>query len=456
MIRSSSILALLLLPAVADEVILSDSSRLLGTVTALADTGQVLLQSDLAFEPFQVRADHLQRVVFAPGTEKEDQHDCMVTLVNGDQFPADLSAIDEGTVTVHTDFGGDIRIPRESIGTVQLGVRPRKTIYRGPDSDAGWTIKNGWRYDSRRFSADSNGTIAREFDIPGSFALKFRLTWRNTPNIQAYFACENFDTTAKANRYFIQLNNAGFELKRQDATGNGGFYSMASLSNESVNFEKSALEIELLVDRHLGEVHVLFDGEEVGHYRDPAKSVPNGQGVMFRSNIAENDVQTVSRIEVREWDPSAALHGKEERGDVARDVVITRSSDRGTGKILSMKPAAEGGTLVYKGPHHPEPVELPLSEISTMFFARPAAPGGADTPEGAEAPAPPPAPPLTLGLRGRGSLAVSGCAFNGEQIVAKHPLLGDLSIRRDAVASLQRKNEKPQHVEEPAEEPEDE
>ncbi|HEY1123249.1 MAG TPA: hypothetical protein VGE67_16670 [Haloferula sp.] len=444
MIRSASILALLVLPVVADEVILSDNSRLKGTVTALSEGGQVLLQSDLAFEPFQVRADHLQQVVFAAGSEKEDQHDCMVTLANGDQFPADLAGIDEATVTVHTDFGGDVKIPRESIGTIQLGVRPRKTIYRGPESDNGWTIKNGWRYDSRRFSADSNGTVARDFDIPGSFALKFRLTWRNSPNIQAYFACDSFDTTSKADRYFIQLSNAGFELRRQSASGNNSFYSMASVTADSLNYEKSALEIELLVDRHLGDVHVLFDGKEVGHYRDPAKSFPQGQGIMFRTTISGDDQQTISRIEVREWDPSAARHGKEERGDTTRDVVITRSSDRGTGKILSMKPSAEGASLLYKGPHHPEPVELPLTEISTLFFARPAE---------AEAPAADKSS-LTLGLRGRGSLAVSGCAFNGEQIVAKHPLLGDLAIRRDAVASLQRKSEKPQ-IEEPAE-PEEE
>jgi len=445
-IRPASILALLLLPAMADEVILSDDSRLSGTVTALADSGQVLLQSDLAFEPFQVRADHLRRVNFAAGSEREDQHDCMVTLANGDQFPADLGGIDDSSVTVRTEFAGEIRIPRESVGTVQLGVRPRKTIYRGPENDTGWTIKNGWRYDARRFSADSSGTVSRDFDIPGSFALKFRLTWRNTPNILAYFACDSFETTTKANRYYIQLNAAGFELKRQDAD-KSAFYSMALIPADQVDFEKSALEIELLVDRNLKKVYVLFDGEEVGQYSDPAASAPKGQGIMFRSQISGDDLQTVSRIEVREWDPSAARHGKEERGDATRDVVITRSSDRGTGKILSMTATAEGGSLRYKGPHHPEPVELPLSEISTMFFARPA--GNSEDPAAAS-------PPLTLGLRGRGSVGVSGCVFNGDQIVAKHPLLGDLAIRRDAVASLLRKAEKPRVEEAPEPEPEEE
>ncbi|MCW1886504.1 hypothetical protein OKA04_17330 [Luteolibacter flavescens] len=447
MIRSASILALLLLPALADEVILSDDSRLNGTVTALSDSGQVLLQSDLAFEPFQVRADRLRRVVFTDTSPREDQHDCMLTLANGDQFPGDLSAIDDSSVTVRTDFAGELRIPRESVGTVQLGMRPRKIIYQGPESDAGWTIKNGWRYDTNRFAADSNGTVFREFDIPGSFAVKFRLTWRNAPNIQAYFACDSFETTGKANRYYIQLNSNGFELKRQDAIGNNGaFYSMASIPRDSPEQQKSAVEVELLVDRHVGEVHILLDGEEVGKYKDPAKTAPGGQGIMFRSLIGGDDMQTVSRIEVREWDPSATRHGSEERGDTTRDVLITRSSDRGTGKILSMTNTGEGRSVQYKGPHHPEAVELPLDEISTMFFARP---------DGTESDAA--KTPLTLGLRGRGYLGVSGCTFNGDQIVAKHPLLGEMVIRRDAVANLQRKAEKPKVKEEEAEaQPEEE
>jgi hypothetical protein len=443
-IRPVSILALLLLPAAADEVILADDSRLTGIVTALSDNGQVLLESDLAFEPFQVRADHLRKVVFSGSASEADQQDCMVTLANGDQFAADLTGVDDTSVTVRTGFAGDLRIPREAVGTVQLGVRPRKTIYRGPTDASGWVIKNGWRYDARRFSADSSGTLSREFDIPGSFALKFQLHWRNSPHVQAYFACDTFETTGRANRYYLQFGGSGFELKRQDASGNGAFLSMGTIPRDPSDFENSSVEVELLVDRKMGGIHVFLDGEEAGQFRDPVKAVPTGQGVMFRSLIGGEEHQSISRIEVREWDASAARHKNEERGDITRDVVITRSSDRSTGKILSMTPAADGGSIRYKGPHHPEPVDLPLSEISTLFFARPAA---------SEAPAATTAVPLTLGLRDRGLLGISSCVFNNDQIAAKHPLLGDLMIRRSAVASLQRDKEKPRD-EEP--EPDDE
>jgi hypothetical protein len=33
---------------------------------------------------------------------------------------------------------------------------------------------------------------------------------------------------------------------------------------------------------------------------------------------------------------------------------------------------------------------------------------------------------------------VTGCVFTAESVTAKHPLLGDLTIRRDAIANLAR------------------
>lgn len=425
MIRPALLLSLLL-PAAADEVLLADGSKLSGTVTALADGGQLMLASPLAFEPFQLKADHLKRVAFTATGEFVDKADALVELANGDQFPGELAAIDAESVTIRTGFAGDIKIPRSSVNTVQLGVRPPKIVYSGPESDSGWTIKNGWRYDASRFTADNSGTIFRKFDIPGSFLLRFRVSWRNTPNIQVYFADDNFETTGKADRYYLQFGGAGMELKRQQSNDGHPFLSMASPPGDPTDYPDNSLEIELRVDRKLGIVHLLLDGEEEGKFADPLKTAPLGQGIMFRSNIGGDDSQFIDNIEVREWDPSSDRHRTEDRGDEKQDVLITRSSDRGTGSILGMTAGEGGGTIRYQGPHHPDPVELAVSDVSTLFFAKPAdAPGSA-------------AQPVELGLRGRGSLGVTGCVFTAESVTAKHPLLGELTIRRDAIADLSR------------------
>ena len=436
MLRSTLILAFLL-PAAADEVILSDGSSLGGTVTALADSGEVSLESPLSFEPFQLLAEKIKRVDFTGTTKSPDDHDALVILANGDRFPGELTGIDDSTISISTGFSGNLRIPREAVDTVQLGVRPRKVIYRGPESDAGWTIKSGWSSEGKRFVATRSGTIARNFDIPGSFSLRFRVTWRNSPNMQIYFADDSLETTGKADRYYLNFVGSGLELKRQQSNDGHPYLPMASILRDSSEFPSSSVEVDLRVDRKLGIVHLYLDGDYEGRFDDPMKSAPSGMGIMFRSNIGGEDSQEISRIEIREWDASSDRHRSEERGDASSDVLITRSEDRGTGSIISYAPGPDGGTIRYKGPHQPEPVDLPANEVSTLFFARTEVDPAAD-----------PAP-LQLGLRGRGSLGVSACSFAGDSIMARHSLLGDLEIRRDAVASLERAGEETTEEEEP-------
>ena len=431
--------------ALADEVILTEGSRLSGTVTGMSAEGEVSLESGLAFEPFQLRADRIRRVQFsAPKATLADEHDAMLTLSNGDRFACDLTGVDEDSVQVRTGFAGDLDIPRPMVGTVQLGMRPRRTIYRGPESESGWTVRNGWRFEGRRFITDGNGTVARRFDVPGSFSLKFRLTWRNTPNIQIFFADDLMETTGRADRYHLSFDGSGFQLKRQISGDSYPNKDMHAMRRDPADFPDSRVEVELRVDRQLKQVHLYLNDEFEGKYADPLKQTPGGQGVMFLSKIAGDELMTIENIEIREWDASSDRHRTETRGDETKDVVITRSSDRSTGQILGLKPGTDGPVVLYKSPHYPDPVELATSDISTLFFAR------------AADPAPKAATPLKLDLRGRASLSVSTCAFADDHFKVVHPLLGPLEVRREAVDKLERKPpQEPQEEAEPEEEEEE-
>jgi hypothetical protein len=436
---------LLAATALADEVILTEGSRLSGTVTAMNAEGEVALESPLAFEPFHLRADRIKRVQFAtPKAPPADEHDAMLILANGDQFACDLTGVDEDSVQVRTGFAGDLDIPRPMVGTVQLGVKPRKTIYKGPESESGWTTRNGWRFDGRTFIADGNGTIARRFDTPESFALKFRLAWRNTPNIQIFFADDLMETTGRTDRYHLSFDGSGFQLKRQISGDSYPNKDMHAMRRDSTDFPESQVEIELRVDRKLALVHLYVNGQFEGKYADPLKRTPGGQGVMFLSRIAGEEVMTIQNIEVREWDASADRHRTETRGDETRDVVITRSSDRSTGEILGLRAGKDGPVVIYKSPHYPDPMELQTSEISTLFFARPA-----DA-------APAASTPLRLDLRVRASLSVSACTFTGDHFKVEHPLLGALEVRRETVGRLERSPDRKQAAEPEPEEEEEE
>lgn len=443
-VKRSTLILACLLPVHADEVRLADGSRLSGTVTAMTPAGQVSLSSPLAFEPFQLRADRLRRLQFSQDKKSTDDHDAMLVLTNGDQFACDLRGIDEDSIQVETSFAGLLDIPRDRVSTAQLGVRPRKLIYRGPDNEAGWTVRNGWKFSGKRFETDGNGTLSRSFDTPGSFALRFRLTWRSTPNIQIYFADDMLETTGKADRYHLSFDSSGFQLKRQQSGDNFPNKDMQAIRREPASFPESKVDVELRVDRALALVHVYLNGEFEGKYADPLKSAPTGQGVMFLSKIGGDDSMVIDNIEVREWDAAADRHRSETRGDETKDVVITRSSDRSTGSIIGLRDGKDGQVVLYKSPHYPEPMELPASEVSTLFFARP------------ENPPVVPQPPMLLGLRNRGSLGVTGCAFEGDVIKADHPLLGNLAIRRNSVSHLERAAETDQKPEPPKPDAEEE
>ncbi len=424
-----------MLPVAADEVILADGSKLSGTISSLANDGELRLDTPLAFEPFRLLAKDITRVNLSQPEAVRGDHDALIVLANDDRFACELKGIDATTVTVDTGFAGEIVIPRESVSTIQLGVRPRKLIYRGPESDAGWTIKNGWNFDSNRFAASRPGTISREFDIPGSFSLRFRIAWRNSPNIQIYFASDSFETTGKSDRYYLQFGASAFELKRQQSNDGHPYLSMKSILRDPSEFTNSAVDVELRVDRKLGIVHVYLDGEYEGKFKDPLDAAPTGQGIMFRSNIGGEDVQYIDRIEVREWNASSDRHRNEERGDESQDVMITRSSDRGTGSIIGLTPDKDGGGISFKSPHYPDPVSHPVSEVSTLFFARP------------ESRPPAASPVMQLALRERGSLGITSCVLEGNQLKAEHPLLGPLTLSRDAVAGLERVGDEPEETE---------
>ena len=427
-----AILCACLLPVHADEVILTEGSRLSGTVTAMADDGRISLNSPLSFEPFQLKSEQIERVLFAQGKGPADDSDAMLVLANGDQFPCELLGIDPKLVRVRTVFAGPLEIPRDRVSTVQLGVRPRKIIYKGP-TDNGWNIRSGWRYEPKGFVADGGGTISRVFDIPGSFALRFRMAWKTTPNLQVYFADELMETGGKADRYQFSFDGSGgFKLVRQQSGDSYPYKDMHAIRRSPDDYADSQVDVEIRVDRQLQKVHLLLNGEEEGEYGDPLKVTPPGKGIMFQSKIGADDEMTISNIEVREWDATAVRHQNEKRGDETRDVVITRTSNRGTGEIIGMRDSKDGPLVLYKNPHNPEPMELPASDVSTLFFAKPAQPAVAKSPA-----------PWQISLRGRGGLALSGCSFTGESLAAEHPLLGKLAIRRDAIARLERKAVEP-------------
>jgi hypothetical protein len=424
-IRSAAFLLGLAGAGLADDLALEDGGKLSGKVTALTADGHLMVTSPLSRQPIDLRADKVNRIVFGTGAKLTDEHDSLVALTNGDQFPCDLQSIDATQIKVDTGFAGALVIPRTAVRMLQLGVRPRKVIYDGPQNADGWDVKAGWKAVTGSFVTESNGLITRKFDLPENHSLHFDLSWGNVPNLQVGIDDDDPDPGSRSDRYVLNINGAGLDLKREQKEGNRRYLPMANIPRDLIGSSDQTVSVELRIDRKLAVVSLYLDGKNEGRWADPSGHSPKGSSIFFRGSVAGEDTLTLEGIRLSEWDASADRHRSEERGDTSKDSIILRDGDRGMGEILSYRADAKDGVLRYKMPHLAEPLETSSAEISTLFFA--------ETPHDSAV-----KPLLTLTLQGRGSLSLGEASFDGNAIHCNHPLLGPLTIHSEAAVKLDR------------------
>ncbi len=433
--RISNILAAALLAAAtvsADDITLSGgNARLSGTVRSIGDTGVVELDCPHASEPLLLKAGSVDKVAFSPPAADPGTPPAALKLVNGDLLPGRVESLDETRLVFSSPVTGRLEIPRAALASLQLGVRSHKLIYSGPGNLEEWTtadadMKN-WIFENGGLVANGTSVATRSVEFPQQFILRFTLKWqaRANPNFEVYFADPLKDKGEACDRYFLRFNSAGFEIKRESSRGKR--YQTVALLNRTPNqYPGRELDVELRVNRKGSRMQVFLNREPEGEYADPGETPPTGKGITLVCHTQNGNPQTIANIEVLEFDDSSVRHRTEERGDLKSDGLISRDDDRWGGRLLEIR-ARDGGSLFrFKSDFQDEPLEIPDTDVSTVFFAS----GEAAGPE--EKPA-----PFVIRLRDHGSLRVSSCRFDGDSVSAVHPLLGALSFKRDGLTVIE-------------------
>ena len=262
---------------VADELELVGSGKLQGTIKAITPEGVITANLEVSEEPVDIHANKVARVNFGKSTRKFD-HDTMLTLINGDRLPCDVSAISETDLTVTTDYAGTLTIPRKVITTAQLGIRPRQTIYAGPKNLVGWDIDDNWHFEDGALVSDGRGSISQNFpDLPDSFAFSFRLKWESKPIFKAFFSSEStVANSGKHDRYFLQFGTAGVEIKRQ-SSGRTPYHSLITVNRNHESFTDQEAKFEVRIDNRHRRILLYIDGQLEGQAADPIPVVPDGK-----------------------------------------------------------------------------------------------------------------------------------------------------------------------------------
>jgi hypothetical protein len=406
----------------ADEVTLEGDARLEGKVTAILDGGATRLESPLSAEPLTLRAGSVKKVVFADSAATP-QGSTRVKLKSGDVIPCELKALDADTLTVGTVFSNDLKIPRNALGSLELGIASQNAIYAAANDLDGWSTKT-WKFKDGAFVSGANGTLSRKFDLPDQFILRFRISWKNMPNLRIFFSDPLEARTGPIDRYFMQFNNAGFALQRQNSSGRT-YIPFVNLSRRPDSFPDSQMEVEVRVDRTQSMVWLYLNGNLEGRFNDPA-AAPKGGGISFESNAGNDSEQRISDFRVMSWDATGDRHRTEERGDKKSDSLIDSEGDRYSGRLESLTLGDNSeATLLFKSPLLEKVMSIPAKRVSTVFFA--------DGPAPAEtAPA-----TLVLKLRDGGRIRIDQCSFSGDSLQVRHPLLGLLPMKRSSVLSIE-------------------
>ena len=418
--------------ASADDITLAaGNSRLSGEVRAIHADGAIELASPLSPQPLRLKKGAVRKVEFTDLPSEVQAPGAIVELANGDLLPATVESLDGRALAVTSPHAGRISIPRAALSSLQLGVREHKLVYSGPKDLDEWKGLDGplknLSIDGGALVANGQASAVRQIDLPRDFIIRFTLVWqeRQMPNFQVYFADPLLPRGEAVDRYDVRFNGAGIGIKREAATGKR--YSDIAVLNRTPNlYPDRELTVEVHVVRSTSRLKLFLNGEPEGEWEDPIGSIPKGGGIAIISNASSGNIQRIRDIRILELDDSRTRHGAEDRGDGKQDSLISRDDDRWGGALTEIRPAASGPVFVFKSDFQDEPLEIPETDVSTVFFARPAGEAEAGAP-----------PAYRLRLRDGGSLQVSSCRFDGDAVTAGHPLLGELRLGRAGVIAFE-------------------
>lgn len=420
----------------ADKITLAAEARLTGTVRSITEDGTVEISTDLSPDKVLLKPGAVEKVEFSTPESQPKPPGTLIELANGDLLPATVESLDGDNLNIVTEIAGRLTIPRSAIQSMQLGVHQRKSIYSGPKNGDEWNKgieeSKQWKFTNGALVADGPAIAAKTFNTPEQFVLKFSLKWKANPNIRICFADPLLPQAEAVDRYYMQFNGAGLEIKRESASGKR-FQTVILLARTPDQFPNNQLMVEIRVDRKASRIHLLLNGEPEGAGVDPIPEAPVGNGVSFTNGGASGSPLEIREIEVLELDNVRARHLSEDRGDTKTDSLISRDEDRWSGRLIGISKGPEGAIYSFKSDFQDAPLELTEADVSTIFFAQPE-----------PAPIPKNDHSFALRLNGEGSLRVSSCTFSPERVTAQHPLLGPLEMDRAGVVAMEWLDSKPE------------
>ncbi len=428
--RLLALLSLCVLNHVAaeDQITMENQDLFIGKIIALKNDF-IEFQSPHSAKPLKVLNKELVQLDFKSqdsGTLPKNSQ--ILHLHNGDQLPGEITLLNETHLHFHTWFADTLEVPRHLIDSIHFGVTPQKLISKGPkrisdwtqDQAGGWTLRNGALISSK------SSFIGKNLNLPRNFIFGAQIAWKNTPNLRIHICSDQLRPNEKetSNSYLIAITRNGINVKRvmpKNAIG-PSYQTLITHATNLLALPSKTIRLELRANRDTRTLHLYLNGHELEQGLDPAVP-PTGTHVLFESLNTTRSNSRISKLALHEWDTSTQLLHLEPRESDKVDTLSVSEGDRFSGSITSFQTQDSSPCFTVKSPLSPDPIHIPLSHCSIIYFAK-------------SQKNPPSDSHYRLDLRTGGQLSLSNILLEQEELSASHPWLGKLQIKRQAMGSI--------------------
>jgi len=423
LIRALAAIALCTLTgAHADVVKLVQDDALTGTISALNNEG-VTITSTLTPTPIEIKADKITKITFDSQQEARHQHTEQVTLANGDILPCRVTSMDDDSLLISTWYAGKLLIPRHSIQSLQFGISTNQVIYQGTDAPTEWTSHKGqWSYsNSKGYTCQGVGTLARQLEQTENLHINFDLTWQSNPNFTFRFCAENNKAHTKQNAYEFTFNSAGINLRR--VLKNQTPSPLTSIARKPHEISKQQVNIDLLVNRALGEITLHIDGQMFGRWSDNAEAT-EGNYIILNDGSNQANGFHINNLVISNWMGGSQPRYQEKLSQGKEDIMIDSEGEILSGQLKSISQTKANNRIIHLKPRHSGLIQVPEYRISTLIFA-------AQTDNPKHSPA-----HYNAQFVGGGTIQLKNPQLTDGKITIHHSILGPIRIDITSVSSI--------------------
>ena len=131
----------------------------------------------------------------------------------------------------------------------------------------------------------------------------------------------------------------------------------------------------------------------------------------------------IPQIEIYEWDAITELRRNEGHDDLKTDGLVDVEGQHISGTALRLEKTDGKARVVFESPFNKKALEIRTHRISSLYFKT-------------EGDPPKEHAPIRFNLRGGGELQLSTLVLGERNLSAQHPLLGELTLSREALEQL--------------------